>query len=138
MKIFLTKDRIQKTKDLAASVISHSHSRLSVLVTLLGLLVANMDVLHWGRLYFRELQWFLKPYQRHIVSKSDILLQVSLRIQNSLKWWMLTSNLNRGKRILLGHEGQLVTDVSLSGWGLLWHNNPVRGPRPGFRSICWR
>lgn len=88
---------------------------------LLGLLVANMDALHWGRLHSRDLQ----PYQNHITTRTDILLQVPLRVWNSLRWWTSSSNLNRGK-VISGSRGT--------------RNNPIRlgscvAKQPSSRSV---
>lgn len=103
------------------------------LTKLLGLLVANVDALQWGCMHTRALQWFLRPYQFQITSRSDILLQVQLEVRNialevrNLCWWTLRSNLSKGKQFHVNTEEHLIRDASLSGWGVLWRNTPVQG-----------
>lgn len=80
-------------------------------------------------MHLRQLQWFLKPYQRHITSKSEILLQVPLAVRSSLKWWTVQSNLARGKQYLIENEEHITTDASLLGWEAIWRDKPVQGKR---------
>lgn len=101
-------------------VVGHTHLRLMLLTKLLGLLVANMEAVQWGQLYSRDLQWFLKPYQMQIAEKTDMMLQVPFKVQNSLRWWTVSSNLSRGKLY------PIVTNANLSGWGMVWKNPPVQ------------
>lgn len=83
--------------------------------------------LHWGRFHSRDLQWFLKRYQFHIANKTPLLLQVPLSVRQSLRWWSVSANMNKGKHISVLSEETLVTDASLSDWGALWNDEPVQG-----------
>lgn len=60
MKVFLTPARVKKMTELA-QFFRRQFAKLMPLTQLLGLLVANMEALQWGRLHTRELQWFLVP-----------------------------------------------------------------------------
>lgn len=71
MKVFLSPSRIKKTKDLAQSFRHRRSANLMPLTRLLGLMVVDMEVLQWGWLHTRELQWCLSPYQRLIATKID-------------------------------------------------------------------
>lgn len=93
MKIVLTKEQIEKVRDLAASVIARSHLHLLILMMFLGLLVANMDTLQWGQLHSRGLQWFLKLYQGPITSRVNVFLQMPLTVRNRT----ISYNLSKGK-----------------------------------------
>lgn len=124
--LFLTLDRVRKTRELAAMVVGYMLSWLMFLEKLLGLLVANMEAVQWGRLHSRDLQLFLKPYQPQIMEKTDMVLQVLLEVRNSLLWWMVSSNLSRGKLYHIVEEEHLM-DPSLSGWGAVWKDSPVQG-----------
>lgn len=85
-----------------------------------------MDGPHWGRFHTGDLQWFLKPYQNYIATRTR-MIQVPLSVRQSLRWWTVTSNLNRGKKINIDQKEHIVTDASLSGWGAFWNGSPLLG-----------
>lgn len=47
---------------------------------------SSKHTLHWGQFHTSELQWFLKPYQIHIVTRTHMVLQVPLSVRQSLHW----------------------------------------------------
>lgn len=97
------------------------------LTTLLGLMVADMEALQWGRLHTRELQWFLSPYQCQITAKIDQKLQLTSRLRDCLCWWTKPSHLSGRKHLPGVAEEHIMTNASLLGWGTIWGRWTVRG-----------
>lgn len=75
-----------KTVDMTRSLLRRPENNLRSLTQLLGLMMANMEPLQWGRLHTRVLQWFLAPYQHQIAVKIDQKLRVPSRVRRSLCW----------------------------------------------------
>lgn len=68
-----------------------------------------------------------KTVQAQITEITDMMLQVPLKVRNSLCWWTVSSNMSRGKLYHFVEEEHLVTDTILSGWRAVWKYSPVQG-----------
>lgn len=80
----LLPDKARILRTLASAVIQGSSCSLASLAMLVGLMILTLDTVHWVRLYSRELQRFLRPFQAYIVLKQDMRLQVPCKVKLSL------------------------------------------------------
>ena len=105
---------------------------------LLGLLAAASNVIPFGLLHMRPLQWWLKT-RGFFRNRGNPLrmIKVTRRCRRALAVWREPGFLSQGP--VLGAPGRrvvLATDASLTGWGAVMSGRPARGLWSG-RHLTW-
>ena len=104
---------------------------------LLGLMAAASNVIPFGLLYMRPLQWWLKTKGFSPRGNPLRTIKVTRRCLRALDMWKKPWFLNQGP--VLGAPGRrvtLATDASLTGWGAVMSGHPARGLWSG-RHLTW-
>ncbi len=104
---------------------------------LLGLMAAASNVIPFGLLYMRPLQWWLKTKGFSPRGNPLRMIKVSRRCVRALDMWRKPWFLNQGP--VLGapcHQLSLATDASLTGWGAVMSGRSARGLWSG-RHLIW-
>ncbi len=104
---------------------------------LLGLMAAASNVIYFGLLYMRPLQWWLKT--KGFSPRGNLLrmIKVTRRCLRALDMWRKPWFLSQG--LVLGapcRRVTLATDASLTGWGAVMSGHPARGLWSG-RHLTW-
>ncbi len=95
---------------------------------LLGLMAAASNVIPFGLLYMRPLQWWLKTKGFSPRGNPLRMIKVSRRCVRALDMWRKPWFLNQGP--VLGapcRQLSLATDASLTGWGAVMSGRSARG-----------
>ncbi len=95
---------------------------------LLGLMAAVSNVIPFGLLYMRPLQWWLKTKGFSPRGNPLCLIKVTRRCLRALNMWRKPWFLSQGP--VLGapcRRVMLATDVSLTGWEAVMSGHPARG-----------
>ncbi|XP_053090651.1 uncharacterized protein LOC128318504 [Pangasianodon hypophthalmus] len=105
---------------------------------LLGLLAAASNVIPFGLLHMRPLQWWLKT-RGFFRNRGNPLrmIKVTRRCRRALAVWREPGFLSQGP--VLGAPGRrvvLAMDASLTGWGAVMSGRPARGLWSG-RHLTW-
>ncbi len=104
---------------------------------LLGLMAAASNVIPFGLLYMRPLQWWLKTKGFSPRGNPLCMIWVSRRCVRALDMWRKPWFLNQGP--VLGapcRQLLLATDASLTGWGAVMSGRSARGLWSG-RHLIW-
>ncbi len=104
---------------------------------LLGLMAAASNVIPFGLLYMRTLQWWLKTKGFSPRGNPLSMIRVSRRCVRALDMWRKPWFLNQGP--VLGapyRQLSLATDASLTGWGAVMSGRSARGLWSG-RHLLW-
>ncbi|KAI2661474.1 Transposon Ty3-G Gag-Pol polyprotein [Labeo rohita] len=104
---------------------------------LLGLMAAASNVIPFGLLYMRPLQWWLKTKGFSPRGNPLRMIKVTRRGLRSLDMWRKPWFLNQGP--VLGapcRRVSLATDASLTGWGAVMSGRSARGLWSG-RHLSW-
>ncbi|KAI2665856.1 Transposon Ty3-G Gag-Pol polyprotein [Labeo rohita] len=104
---------------------------------LLGLMAAASNVIPFGLLYMRPLQWWLKTRGFSPRGNPLRMIKVTRRCLHALDVWRKPWFLSQGP--VLGvpcHRVTLVTDPSLTGWGAVMSGHPARGLWSGHQ-LTW-
>ncbi len=104
---------------------------------LLGLMAAASNVIPFGLLYMRPLQWWLKTKGFSPRGNPLRMIRVSRRCVRALDMWRKPWFLNQGP--VLGapcRQLSLATDASLTGWGAVMSGRSARGLWSG-RHLIW-
>ncbi len=104
---------------------------------LLGLMAAASNVIPFGLLYMRPLQWWLKTKGFSPRGNPLRMIKVSRRCVRALDMWRKPWFLNQGP--VLGapcRQLSLATDASLTGWGAVMSGRSARGLWSG-RHLIW-
>ncbi len=104
---------------------------------LLGLMAAASNVIHFGLLYMRPLEWWLKTKGFSPRGNPLRMIKVTRRCLRALDMWRKPWFLSQGP--VLGapcRSVTLATDVSLTGWGAVMSGHPARGLWSG-RHLTW-
>ncbi len=104
---------------------------------LLGLMAAASNVIPFGLLYMRPLQWWLKTKGFSPRGNPLRMIRVSRRCVRALDMWRKPWFLNLGP--VLGapcRQLSLATDASLTGWGAVMSGRSARGLWSG-RHLIW-
>ena len=115
--ITLTNEKKQKILNLrTAARLAHTLS-ISELVKLIGNLVASMEAVHYGRLFYKQLERDkIKSLQQN---KSNFKAKIVLSdlSKKELTWWK--NNIMTASKSLkkLPVDTKISTDASLEGWG---------------------
>ncbi len=95
---------------------------------LLGLMAAVSNVIPFGLLYMRPLQWWLKSKGFSPRANPFRMIKVTRRCLRALDMWRKPWFLSQGP--VLGapcRRIMLTTDASLTGWGAVMSGHPARG-----------
>ncbi len=95
---------------------------------LLGLIAAASNVIPFGLLYMRPLQWWLKSKGFSPRGNPFRMIKVTRRCLRALDMWRKPWFLSQGP--VLGapcRRVTLATDASLTGWGAVMSGHPARG-----------
>ncbi len=95
---------------------------------LLGLMAAASNVIPFGLLYMRPLQWWLKSKGFSPRGNPFRMIKVTRRCLRALDMWRKPWFLSQGP--VLGapcRRVTLATDASLTGWGAVMSGHPARG-----------
>ncbi|KAL0176407.1 hypothetical protein M9458_028737, partial [Cirrhinus mrigala] len=95
---------------------------------LLGLMAAASNVIPFGLLYMRPLQWWLKTRGFSPRGNPLRMIKVTWRCLRALDMWRKPWSLSQGP--VLGAPCRRVTlamDASLAGWGVVMNGHPARG-----------
>ncbi len=95
---------------------------------LLGLMAAVSNVIPFGLLYMRPLQWWLKSKGFSPRANPFRMIKVTRRCLRALDMWRKPWFLSQGP--VLGapcRRVMLTTDASLTGWGAVMSGHPARG-----------
>ncbi|KAI2644160.1 hypothetical protein H4Q32_028378 [Labeo rohita] len=104
---------------------------------LLGLMAAASNVIPFGLLYMRPLQWWLKSRGFSPRGNPLRMIKVTRRGLRALDMWRKPWFLNQGP--VLGapcRRVTLATDASLTGWGAVMSGRPAQGLWTG-RHLSW-
>ncbi|KAI2646546.1 Transposon Ty3-G Gag-Pol polyprotein [Labeo rohita] len=104
---------------------------------LLGLMAAASNVIPFGLLYMRPLQWWLKTKGFSPRGNSLRMIRVTRRCLRALDMWRKPWFLSQGP--VLGapcRRATLATDASLTGWGAVMSGHPARGLWSGHQ-LTW-
>ncbi|KAL0159531.1 hypothetical protein M9458_043256, partial [Cirrhinus mrigala] len=104
---------------------------------LLGLMAAASNVIPFGLLYMRPLQWWLKTKGFSPRGNPLRMIKVTRRGLRALDMWRKPWFLNQG--LVLGapcRRVSLATDASLTGWGAVMSGRSARGLWSG-RHLSW-
>ncbi|KAI2651994.1 Transposon Ty3-G Gag-Pol polyprotein [Labeo rohita] len=104
---------------------------------LLGLMAAASNVIPFGLLYMRPLQWWLKTKEFSPRGNPLRMIRVTRRCLRALDMWRKPWFLSQGP--VLGapcRRVTLATDASLTGWGAVMSGHPARGLWSG-RQLTW-
>ncbi|KAI2646369.1 Transposon Ty3-G Gag-Pol polyprotein [Labeo rohita] len=104
---------------------------------LLGLMAAASNVIPFGLLYMRPLQWWLKTKEFSLRGNPLRMIRVTRRCLRALDMWRKPWFLSQGP--VLGapcRRVTLATDASLTGWGAVMSGHPARGLWSG-RQLTW-
>ncbi|KAI2662377.1 Transposon Ty3-G Gag-Pol polyprotein [Labeo rohita] len=104
---------------------------------LLGLMAAASNVISFGLLYMRPLQWWLKTKGFSPRGNPLRMIRVTRRCLRALDMWRKPWFLSQGP--VLGAPCRRVTpatDASLTGWGAVMSGHPARGLWSG-RQLTW-
>ncbi len=104
---------------------------------LLGLMAAASNVISFGLLYMRPLQWWLKTKGFSPRGNPLRMIKVTRRCLRALDMWRKPWFLSQG--LVLGapcRRVMLATDASLTGWGAVMSGHPARGLWSG-RHLTW-
>ncbi|KAI2661423.1 Transposon Ty3-G Gag-Pol polyprotein [Labeo rohita] len=104
---------------------------------LLGLMAAASNVIPFGLLYMRPLQWWLKTRGFSPRGNPLRMIKVTRRCLRALDMWRKPWFLSQGP--VLGapcRRVTLATDASLTGWGAVMSGHPARGLWSG-RHLSW-
>ncbi|KAI2668277.1 Transposon Ty3-G Gag-Pol polyprotein [Labeo rohita] len=104
---------------------------------LLGLMAAASNVIPFGLLYMRPLQWWLKTKGFSPRGNPFRMIKVTRRCLRALDMWKKPWFLSQGP--VLGapcRRVTLATDASLTGWGAVMSGHPARGLWSG-RHLTW-
>ncbi len=104
---------------------------------LLGLMAAASNVIPFGLLYMRPLQWWLKTKGFSPRGNPLRMIKVTRRCLRALDMWRKPWFLSQGP--VLGapcRRETLATDASLTGWGAVMSGRPARGLWSG-RHLTW-
>ncbi|KAI2665989.1 Transposon Ty3-G Gag-Pol polyprotein [Labeo rohita] len=104
---------------------------------LLGLMAAASNVIPFGLLYMRPLQWWLKSKGFSPRGNPLRMIKVTRRGLRALDMWRKPWFLNQGP--VLGapcRRVTLATDASLTGWGAVMSGRPAQGLWTG-RHLSW-
>ncbi len=104
---------------------------------LLGLMAAASNVISFGLLYMRPLQWWLKTKGFSPRGNPLRMIKVTRRCLRALDMWRKPWFLSQG--LVLGapcRHVTLATDASLTGWGAVMSGHPARGLWSG-RHLTW-
>ncbi|KAL0183578.1 hypothetical protein M9458_019274, partial [Cirrhinus mrigala] len=104
---------------------------------LLGLMAAASNVVPFGLLYMRPLQWWLRTKGFSPRGNPFRMIKVTRRCLRALDMWKKPWFLSQGP--VLGapcRRVTLATDASLTGWGAVMSGHPARGLWSG-RHLTW-
>ncbi|KAL0159829.1 hypothetical protein M9458_043554, partial [Cirrhinus mrigala] len=104
---------------------------------LLGLMAAASNVVPFGLLYMRPLQWWLRTKGFSPRGNPFRMIKVTRRCLRALDMWKKPWFLSQGP--VLGapcRRVTLATDASLTGWGAIMNGHPARGLWSG-RHLTW-
>ncbi|KAI2645466.1 Transposon Ty3-G Gag-Pol polyprotein [Labeo rohita] len=104
---------------------------------LLGLMAAASNVIPFGLLYMRPLQWWLKTKGFSPRGNPLRIIRVTRHCLRALDMWRKPWFLSQGP--VLGapcRRVSLATDASLTGWGAVMSGHPARGLWSG-RQLTW-
>ncbi|KAL0164212.1 hypothetical protein M9458_039965, partial [Cirrhinus mrigala] len=104
---------------------------------LLGLMAAASNVIPFGLLYMRPLQWWLRTKGFSPRGNPFRMIKVTRRCLRALDMWKKPWFLSQGP--VLGapcRRVTLATDASLTGWGAVMSGHPARGLWSG-RHLTW-
>ncbi|KAL0196189.1 hypothetical protein M9458_009761, partial [Cirrhinus mrigala] len=104
---------------------------------LLGLMAAASNVIPFGLLYMRPLQWWLKTRGFSPRGNPLRMIKVTRRCLRALDMWRRPWFLSQGP--VLGapcRRVTLATDASLTGWGAVMNGHPARGLWSGHQ-LTW-
>ncbi|KAL0167364.1 hypothetical protein M9458_039208, partial [Cirrhinus mrigala] len=104
---------------------------------LLGLMAAASNVIPFGLLYMRPLQWWLKTRGFSPRGNPLRMIKVTRRCLRALDMWRRPWFLSQGP--VLGapcRRVTLATDASLTGWGAVMSGHPARGLWSGHQ-LTW-
>ncbi|KAI2660335.1 enzymatic polyprotein [Labeo rohita] len=104
---------------------------------LLGLMAAASNVIPFGLLYMRPLQWWLRTKGFSTRGNPFRMIKVTRRCLRGLDMWKKPWFLSQGP--VLGapcHRVTLATDASLTGWGAVMSGHSARGLWSG-RHLTW-
>ncbi len=104
---------------------------------LLGLMSAETNVIPFGLLYMRQLQWWLKTKGFSPRGNPLCMIKVMRRCLRALDMWRKPWFLSQG--LVLGapcHRVTLATDAALTSWGAVMSGHPARGLWSG-RHLMW-
>ncbi|XP_043116738.1 LOW QUALITY PROTEIN: uncharacterized protein LOC122360307, partial [Puntigrus tetrazona] len=94
----------------------------------LGLMAAASNVIPFGLLYMRPLQWWLRTKGFSPRGNPLRKIKVSRRAVRALDLWRNPWFLNQGPRLgALCRRTSLATDASLTGWGAVLNGRPAHG-----------
>jgi hypothetical protein len=128
MQARLTPARIESILTSVRSVREGQLLTVKQLQRLLGLMAAASNVIPFGLLYMRPLQWWLKNKGVSLRGDSLRAVKVSRRCVRALDMWRKPCFLSQGP--VLGapcRRVSLATDASLTGWGAVMSGHPARG-----------
>ncbi|KAL0172227.1 hypothetical protein M9458_032538, partial [Cirrhinus mrigala] len=128
MRAHLSPARIESIRTAVARVKEGRSLTVKQFQQLLGLMAAASNVIPFGLLYMRPLQWWLKTKGFSPRGNPLRMIKVTRRCLRALDMWRKPWFLAQGP--VLGapcHRVMLATDASLTGWGAVMDGHPARG-----------
>ncbi|KAL0201659.1 hypothetical protein M9458_004846, partial [Cirrhinus mrigala] len=137
MQARLSPVRIESIRNAVARVKEGRSLTVKQFQQLLGLMAAASNVIPFGLLYMRPLQWWLKT--KGFSPRGNLLhmIKVTRRCLRALDMWRRPWFLTLG--LVLGapcRRVMLATDASLTGWGAVMDGHPARGLWSGHQ-LTW-
>ncbi|KAI2647949.1 Transposon Ty3-G Gag-Pol polyprotein [Labeo rohita] len=128
MQARLSPSRIESILTAVARVKEGRSLTVKQFQRLLGLIAAASNVIPFGLLYMRPLQWWLKTKGFSPRGNPFCMIKVTRQCLRALDMWKKPWFLSQG--LVLGapcRRVMLATDASLTGWGAVMSGHPARG-----------
>ncbi|XP_073491076.1 uncharacterized protein [Aquarana catesbeiana] len=93
---------------------------------LLGKMVSSFEAVPYAQFHSRMLQHSILSTWNKKVQALDFPMHLPHAVRQSLNWWLIPENLQKGKSFL-PVTWTVVTDASLSGWGAVLEQAAVQG-----------
>ena len=126
MTVKVTKEKIDKVRGKAASILRKNWVVIREVAQLIGVLVACFPGVEFGQLFYRQLEIDKAAALKLHKGDFDQTMMLSDIAKQDLVWWI--ENVGMGKKISHGNPViVLKTDASLTGWGAVLNDKDTGG-----------
>ena len=127
MTVSLTNGKINKLREIAQLVLSHSSMTIRLVAKLVGHMVFCFPGVEFGELYYRQIEIEKSTALKLAKGNFDATMTLSDNAISDTQWWILHAHLSK-KAIDRGSiDVVMTTDASLLGWGASKRQTSVGG-----------